>query len=96
MEEKSTATLEKIQEAAMAEFLEKGFQGKGRSHIAPFHIRSAPAIEILAVADTAKGVNALPFLQIPWRDYVHMAIKEQGFSSAPVCRFRPVLPARPS
>ena len=27
MEEKSTATLEKIQEAALAEFLEKGFQG---------------------------------------------------------------------
>ena len=27
MEEKSTATLEKLQEAAMAEFLDKGFQG---------------------------------------------------------------------
>ena len=27
MEEKSTATLEKIQEAALAEFLDKGFQG---------------------------------------------------------------------
>lgn len=27
MEEKSTATLEKIQEAAMSEFLDKGFQG---------------------------------------------------------------------
>ena len=27
MEEKSTVTLKKIQEAAMAEFLDKGFQG---------------------------------------------------------------------
>ncbi len=27
MEEKLTATLEKIQEAALAEFLDKGFQG---------------------------------------------------------------------
>ena len=33
MEERTTATLEKIQEAALAEFLDKGFQGPlcGRS-----------------------------------------------------------------
>ena len=35
MEEKSTATLEKIQQAAMEEFSEKGFQGASLRPVSP-------------------------------------------------------------
>ena len=38
MEEKSTATLEKIQQAAMEEFSEKGFQGASLRPVSYTHL----------------------------------------------------------
>ena len=37
MEEKSTATLENIQEAALTEFLDKGFLGASLRHADKYH-----------------------------------------------------------